>query len=73
MQELFVRNLYNDLVIKNPSELAVGGSDLLEWRKEKPGPWLSEYLENIISAVLNREVENEKGKIKEWLIKCNLM
>ena len=71
--ELFVRNLYNDLVIKNPSELAVGGSDLLEWRKEKPGPWLSEYLGNIISAVLNREVENEKGKIKEWLIKCNLM
>ena len=71
--ELFIRNHYQDLAIKNQSELAVTGSDLLEWRKEKPGPWLREYLENIISAVLKREVENEKGKIKEWLTQCNLM
>lgn len=71
--ELFVRTLYTDLAIKNPSELAVGGADLLEWRKEKPGPWLKEYLEKIISAVLNREVDNEKEKIKGWLVQCNLM
>ena len=68
-----IRKLYHDLVIKNQSELAIHGADLLEWRKEKPGPWLSKYIEHIITAVLNREVENEKGKIKEWLIKCNLM
>ena len=71
--ELLVQNFYLDLVIKEQSELAVGGADLLEWRKEKPGPWLREYLENIVSAVLNREVENDKEKIKEWLIQCNLM
>ena len=56
------------MVIKDQSELVVNGANLLEWRKEKPGPWLSEYLENIVVAVLNREVENEKDKIKEWLI-----
>lgn len=71
--ELTIRRLYQELVIKNQSELAVRGADLIEWRKEKPGPWLSEYIEKIISAVLNKEVENEKGKIKEWLIQCNLM
>lgn len=71
--EIKIRKLYNDLVIKDQSELAIGGADLLEWRKENPGPWLSKYIEQIITAVLNQEVENEKGKIKEWLITCNLM
>ncbi len=71
--ELFIRTHYQDLAIKNQSELAVTGTDLLEWRKEKPGPWLREYIENIITAVLKHEVENEKEKIREWLIQCNLM
>ena len=71
--ELFILNHYQDLTIKNQSELAVTGSDLLEWCKEKPGPWLREYLENIITAVLKHEVKNEKENIREWLIQCNLM
>ena len=71
--ERLVRNLYADLVIKEQSELAISGVDLLEWCKEKPGPWLREYLEKIMTAVLNRKVENEKEKIKEWLVQCNLM
>jgi tRNA nucleotidyltransferase (CCA-adding enzyme) len=68
-----VRERYRNLAIKNQSELVVNGTDLLEWRKETPGPWLREYLERIVLAVLNLEVENDKEKIKEWLIQCNLM
>lgn len=71
--EKVIRHLYADLVIQDQSELAVNGGDLLTWRKEKPGPWLSQYIENIITVVLKREVENEKEKIKEWLVQCNLM
>ncbi len=71
--EAFVGELYQNLVIKDQSELVVNGANLLQWRKEKPGPWLSEYLQRIVVAVLNLEVENDKDKIKEWLIECNLM
>jgi tRNA nucleotidyltransferase (CCA-adding enzyme) len=71
--EVLVRDHYLNLTIKDMSELAVSGADLLAWRNVKQGPWLKEYLASILTAVLNREVENEKGKIKEWLVQCNLM
>ncbi|MFB5281955.1 CCA tRNA nucleotidyltransferase [Peribacillus sp. Hz7] len=71
--EALVRKKYADLVIKDMSELTVGGADLLVWRNVNPGPWLKEYLQMIVTAVLKREVENDKQKIKEWLVQCNLM
>ena len=61
------------LVIKDMSELAVTGGDLLIWRKAKPGPWVKEYLEAIMKAVLKRELTNEKENIKRWLEECNLI
>lgn len=71
--EALVRNLYLHMEMKDVSELAVSGSDLIAWRKIKPGPWVREYIDTIVSAVLHKEVENEKEKIKEWLVQCNLM
>ncbi len=63
---------YNDLIIKQMSDLAVTGTDLLIWHQEKPGPWVKEYLEKILKAVLNEELRNDKEEIKRWLVKCNL-
>ncbi|MDQ0883407.1 CCA tRNA nucleotidyltransferase [Peribacillus sp. V2I11] len=63
---------YNELIIKQMSELAVTGTDLLNWHQEKPGPWVKEYLEKILEAVLNEELRNDKEEIKRWLVKCNL-
>ncbi|MCM3673979.1 CCA tRNA nucleotidyltransferase [Peribacillus simplex] len=63
---------YNELIIKQISELAVTGTDLLNWHQEKPGPWVKEYLEKILEAVLNEELRNDKEEIKRWLVKCNL-
>lgn len=71
--EARIRLKYLDLPIKEMSDLAVNGSDLLAWRHVNQGPWLKEYLTRIVIAVLSREVENEKQKIKEWLEQCNLM
>lgn len=68
-----VEQHYSELVITHLSELAVSGSDIIDWRKLPPGPWVGTYIEKILAAVLHREIENEKGKIKEWLIQCNLM
>ena len=63
---------YNELIIKQMSDLAVTGTDLLNWLQEKPGPWVKEYLEKILNAVLNEELRNDKEEIKRWLVKCNL-
>ncbi|MES9735806.1 CCA tRNA nucleotidyltransferase [Peribacillus frigoritolerans] len=63
---------YNELIIKKMSDLAVTGTDLLIWHQEKPGPWVKEYLEKILKAVLNEELRNDKDEIKRWLVKCNL-
>lgn len=63
---------YNELIIKQMSDLAVTGTDLLIWHQEKPGPWVKEYLEKILKAVLNEELINDKEEIKRWLVKCNL-
>lgn len=59
--------LYESLAIHNRKELAITGYDLMQWYKKKSGPWIKETLENIERAVLNREVENDKARIKEWL------
>ncbi|MFE4141795.1 CCA tRNA nucleotidyltransferase [Peribacillus sp. YIM B13472] len=63
---------YNELIIKQMSDLAVTGTDLLNWHQENPGPWVKEYLEKILKAVLNEELRNDKEEIKRWLVKCNL-
>ncbi|MFF2456386.1 CCA tRNA nucleotidyltransferase [Peribacillus simplex] len=63
---------YNGLIIKQMSDLAVTGTDLLNWHQERPGPWVKEYLEKILKAVLNEELRNDKEEIKRWLAKCNL-
>lgn len=62
---------YDSLPIKDRSELQVSGSDLMKWLDRKGGPWLKELFQKIENAVLNRELLNQKEKIKEWVIKCN--
>ncbi|WP_423798940.1 CCA tRNA nucleotidyltransferase [Neobacillus sp. SAB-20_R2A] len=64
-------NTYDHLPIKQRSELAVTGSDIMAWREQAGGPWLKELLTRIEHAVLQDEVVNEKEKIKEWLKACS--
>ena len=71
--EKVIHQRFNELIIKQMSDLAVTGTDLLKWRQERPGPWVKEYLELILKAVLNAELRNEKDEIKRWLEKCNLI
>ena len=59
--------LHDELVIHDRKELAVSGHDLMQWYNKKSGPWIREALEKIERAVLRREVDNDKVRIKEWL------
>ncbi|WP_057914388.1 CCA tRNA nucleotidyltransferase [Peribacillus muralis] len=62
---------YKALKIKAMSELAVTGTDLVNWRQEKPGPWIKASLEMVVKAVLDEQVSNDKEEIKRWLESCN--
>lgn len=66
-----LREQFDSLVIKDRQELAVGGYDLMEWEGIRGGLWVKEKLLLIEKAVLNREVQNNKEMIREWLKQCN--
>lgn len=68
-----VQKLYHSLPIYNRKQLAVGGNDLLAWKVESAGPWVAQLLQQIEEAVVEGRLENEKGRIKEWLQTCNLL
>jgi tRNA nucleotidyltransferase (CCA-adding enzyme) len=45
----------------------ISGYDLMNWANQKSGPWIKETLEKIEKAIINKEIDNDKSKIKEWL------
>ncbi|MBO0958176.1 CCA tRNA nucleotidyltransferase [Neobacillus sp. MM2021_6] len=61
---------YHKLPIKQRSEIAVSGVDLMAWFNQQGGPWLKETMLEIEQAVINEIVENDKNTIKEWLLRC---
>lgn len=71
---LYVEELkqrYDNLPIKNRSELEITGSDLMEWFNRKGGPWIHDSLTKVEKAILSKEIVNRKETIKEWLMQCN--
>ena len=62
-----LKRIARDLPITNRKELKVTGNDLMEWYQKKGGPWVKDVFEKIEKAVINREVENDRERIKEWL------
>ena len=62
---------YQNLPIKTSKDVAVTGSDLMEWFKQSGGPWVKEKLFKIEQAILDGEVVNKKEEIKEWLSQCS--
>ncbi|TKC19694.1 CCA tRNA nucleotidyltransferase [Robertmurraya kyonggiensis] len=59
------------LPIKERSELAITGQDLMDWYEQKGGPWIEESLRKIEIAVIKREIRNGKESIRKWLFECN--
>lgn len=64
-------NRYEHLPIKERSELAVTGTDLIDWFEKSGGPWVKDTLLRIENKILEGKVFNDKQKIKEWLLECN--
>ncbi|MFB1098821.1 CCA tRNA nucleotidyltransferase [Terribacillus sp. JSM ZJ617] len=60
--------LRNSLPIRNSSELAISGSDLISWFPErKKGSWIRDLLLAAEKAVVENRVPNDKEQLKEWV------
>lgn len=55
------------LPIKSRSEITVNGNDLINWTKQKPGPWMRIIFEQLETAIISREIPNERSAIRRWL------
>ncbi|PFO02435.1 CCA tRNA nucleotidyltransferase [Bacillus sp. AFS076308] len=63
--------IYDELPIKQRNNMDVTGSDIIEWFQSEGGPWLKDTLLKIECAILAGDIQNDKEKIKEWLIRCS--
>lgn len=66
-----LKQLLESLPIKDRSELALTGKELIEWFHVSGGPWIEEKLQKIEKAIVTNELSNTKESIKEWLLSCN--
>jgi tRNA nucleotidyltransferase (CCA-adding enzyme) len=63
--------IYDELPIKQRSDMNVTGKDIIAWFQSEGGPWIRETLLIIERAILAGDIQNDKEKIKEWLIRCS--
>lgn len=66
-----LKQLIENLPIKDRSELVVTGNDLIEWFHTSGGPWIEEKLQEIEKAIITNELSNSKESIREWILRCN--
>jgi tRNA nucleotidyltransferase (CCA-adding enzyme) len=66
-----IEKLFNQMVIKDKSEITVTGTDLMDWYNKPAGPWIKKALHEIQRSILLKKVKNDKGAIKEWLQTCS--
>lgn len=69
----YVQNLYIKLPIHSRKDLAVTGTDLLQWTGKQGGPWLAAVIEQLEHDVVCGRLANSKESVKEWLKQCNLL
>ncbi len=60
------------LPIHSLSDVKVSGSDLIQWKHKKAGPWVKAVLKEIEMEILHGRLENNNEDIKEWVTRCSL-
>lgn len=55
------------LPIQSTKELSITGNDLMIWLDKPGGPWLKEMINEIVHAILHKEIDNHPEQIKEWI------
>lgn len=55
------------LPIQSIKELSITGNDLMKWLDKPGGPWLKDMINEIVHAILHKEIDNHPEHIKEWI------
>ena len=61
--------LERKLPIHSKSEIDITTNEILELVNKKPGAWLSSLYEDLEVNIINSKLENDNGKIKEYILK----
>lgn len=56
------------LPIKQKSDLAITGKQVLEWAARTRGPWIKDALERALQLVVEGTIENDTMQLKDWFI-----
>lgn len=67
-----VELLWNTCPIHSRSELAVTGNQFMDWSESKPGPWLTEVIQDLERDVVNERIENKLEVIQSWFKKWQI-
>lgn len=68
LNETEIAHAKDVLPIHSKEDLAISGKDLLEWKSERGGHWVGEWISKIESAILHGILQNEADDIKEWFL-----
>lgn len=66
-KEKEILDVYENLPIKNDSELDITGYDLMKETDVRPGPWIKEALEFALKKVIYKKIENNNKEIIDYL------
>lgn len=58
---------YHQLPINERQQLAVNGSDLMQYLNQRGGPWVKDVLRQIECAVVTKQVINSHDEIMKWV------
>ena len=58
---------YHQLPINERQQLAVNGSDLMQYLNQRGGPWVKDVLRQIECAVVTKQVINSNDEIMKWV------
>lgn len=59
---------YNDLIIHSKSDIEISGIDIASILSKAPGEYISEIIEDLEIAILEKQVENKFLALKEYII-----
>ncbi|WP_392450440.1 CCA tRNA nucleotidyltransferase [Staphylococcus massiliensis] len=62
-----VETRYAQLPITSFNDLAVNGHDLMTHLNQRGGPWIKATLNQIVDAILKRDIINDKDEILKWV------
>jgi len=63
-----INEIYENLDIYNRNEINIDGEDIIEILDKEPDKWVSEIQKDIEKQIVYKKLENNKEKIKDYII-----